>query len=190
MPRGTIDASGAFVIRGVMPGRYTLDVSRAFVEIMMPGWTLKSVTLAGRDITDRVVTVASADMSDVVVSLTDQPASLTGTVRDAKGALDANASVFAFPTDRALWPDARALARASVGGTRPWVFNTVRVSKSGGFTIGNLIPGEYFVVAAPDAVADQWPDERVLAKFSAVATRVRVEAASSQAVALRTAEVR
>ena len=157
---------------------------------MLPGWTLKSVTMAGRDITDRVVTVAGTDVSDVVVTLTDQPASLTGSVRDAKGNVDSSVSVFAFPTDRASWSDARALARSNVGGARPWVFNTVRVSKAGAFTIANLIPGEYFVVAASEHVADEWPDERLLARLASIGTTIRVEAGTTQAVALKTAELR
>ena len=53
-----------------------------------------------------------------------------------------------------------------------------------------MIPGEYFVVAAPDESAGDWPDERLLVKLGALAGTVRVEPNQKQAVNLRTVTVR
>ena len=115
------------------------------------------------------------------MSFTDQPAELSGTVSNAKGGADPDASVFVFPADKARWPDARVSTRA---------FRTVRASKTGSFTMPNMIPGEYFVVAASDESAGDWPDERLLAKLGALASTVRVEPNQKQTVNLRTVTVR
>ena len=89
--------------------------------------------------------------------------------------------MFVFPADKARWPDARISTRA---------FRTVRVSKTGTFTVPNMIPGEYFVVAASDESAGDWPDARLLAKLAPLATSVRVEPNQKQTVTLRTVTVR
>jgi hypothetical protein len=170
--------AGAFSSRGLSPGRYILGVQ---IREASPTWTLQSVTAGGRDITDAVMTIGDTDVNDVVVAFTDQPAALTGTVSGAKRATDLDASVFVFPTDKARWPDARISTR---------VFRTVRASATGSFTVPNMIPGEYFVVAASDESAGDWPDERLLVKLGALASTVRVEPSQKQTVSLRTVTVR
>ena len=112
---------------------------------------------------------------------TDQPAEVSGTVSSATAAVDLDASVFVFPTDRARWPDARVSTRT---------FRTVRVSKTGAFRVPNMIPGEYFAVAALDDIAGEWPDERLLAKLAPLASTIRLDPNQKQAVKLRTVTVR
>ena len=127
------------------------------------------------------MTIGDTDVRDVVVVVTDQPAVLSGTVSNAKGGTDLDASVFVFPTDKARWPDARISTRT---------FRTVRVSKTGTFTVPNVIPGEYFVVAASDESTGDWPDERLIAQLAPLASSVRVEPNQKQTVTLRTVTVR
>lgn len=170
--------TGAFSSRGLSPGRYVLGLLQAEAA---PAWTLQSVTVSGRDVTDAVMTLGDSDVNDVVVVFTDQPAALTGTVSNAKSGTDLDASVFVFPTDKARWPDGRVSTR---------VFRTVRVSKTGTFTVPGMIPGEYFVVAASDESAGDWPDERLLARLAPSATTVRVEPNQKQIANLRTVTVR
>ena len=98
-----------------------------------------------------------------------------------RAAADPDASVFVFPADQARWPDGRISTRA---------FRTVRASKTGSFTMPNMIPGAYFVVAASDESTGDWPDERLLAKLATLATSVRVEPNQKQTVSLRTVTVR
>ena len=85
---GPIRPSGEFTVRGVVPGRYIVTV-REFSQT----WTIQSVTVAGRDVTDSVMQIGDGDLRDVSVVFTDQPAAIEGTVT---GASAANASVFLF----------------------------------------------------------------------------------------------
>ncbi len=169
-----LDPTGGFSSRALSPGRYLLGVQRREAA---PTWTLQSVTAGGRDVTDAVMTVGDTDVNDVVVVVTDQPAALDGTVSNAKGGADPDASVFVFPADKARWPDGRISTR---------VFRTVRVSKAGTFTVPTMIPGEYFVVAASDESTGDWPDERLIAKLAPLASSLRVEPNQKQTVNLRT----
>jgi hypothetical protein len=173
-----LDPTGGFSSRALSPGRYLVGVQ---VREAAATWTLQSVTAGGRDVTDAVMTIGDTDVNDVVVVVTDQPATLNGTVSNAKGSADLDASVFVFPADKARWPDARTSTRA---------FRTVRVSKTGAFTVPTMIPGEYFVVAASDQSTADWPDEQLLAKLAALASSVRVEPNQKQTVNLRTVTVR
>jgi hypothetical protein len=155
----SVDASLEFVMPGVMPGRYVVNMPD------IGPWRLQSITAGGRDVTDTVLALSDADVKDVVITFTDRPAEITGTITGAKERADLEASVFLFPADRARWLDARAAART---------FRIVRPSKAGVFRVPNLVAGEYFVVAARDDVAGDWPDSRLLAKLAPLATTVRV----------------
>jgi len=170
-----IEASLEFALPRVMPGRYVVTVRD------MPPWSVQSVTVGGHDVTDAVMAL-DRDLKDVLVTFTDRPSSVTGTVAAASGTTNAaDASIFLFPADRARWPDAQVTSRA---------FRTVRVTGQGTFSIPNVIPGEYFVVAASDDLAGDWPDPRLLAKLEGVATRVRVEASQTAALTLRVVDIR
>jgi hypothetical protein len=169
-----IDAAVPFTARG-LPGRYIVAA-----RDLSPAWTFQAVTIAGRDMTDAPFPL-DADVTDVVIVFTDQPAELAGSVTNARNEADPDASVFVFPTDRARWPDARLSTR---------VFRTVRASKTGAFKLTNMIPGEYFAVAALDDAAGDWPDGRLLAKLAALATTIRVDPNQKQTTSLRTVTVR
>ena len=59
---------------------------------------MQSITLDGKDITDRAFDL-QADATSLVVTYTDRPSKVTGTVTDARGAASATAVVLAFPVD-------------------------------------------------------------------------------------------
>ena len=66
------------------------------------GWVVESVTLAGKDITDRVFDLQS-DATTFVITYTDRLLKLSGTVTGETGAPSATAVVLAFPADRQRW---------------------------------------------------------------------------------------
>lgn len=170
-----IDASGNFSIAAVAPGRYILNWPET-----LPGWSVESVTIAGRDVTDAAFEVVH-DITDIVITFTEQPASISGLVRSKQGPPDNEASVFMFPADRGRWREARSTSRA---------VRTVRVDANGGFTFPNVIPGEYLVVAVPDSQADDWPDQRLIARLGAAASTVRVTPRQRSALTLSIMEIR
>lgn len=176
-PSGSqIDPAGNILITTLAPGRYILKWPET-----LPGWSVESVTIAGRNVTDAAFELADEDITNLVITFTDQPASISGLVRSALGSLDNEASVFMFPADRTRWRDARSSNR---------LVRTVRVDANGGFTISNVIPGEYFVVAVSDAQAYDWPDQKLLSRLSGVASTVRATPRQRSAVALATMDIR
>ncbi|HUR21095.1 MAG TPA: carboxypeptidase-like regulatory domain-containing protein, partial [Vicinamibacterales bacterium] len=84
-----IDTSGRISIASLSPGRYILKWPD-----LLPGWTVESVTVGGRDLTDAAFEIADSDIADLVVTFTDRPASITGAVRFAAAVADSDASVF------------------------------------------------------------------------------------------------
>jgi hypothetical protein len=66
----------------------------------------------------------------------------------------------------------------------------VRVSRTGAFTIRNLLPGDYFVVAIDAALADNWQSPESLENLSRLATRITIGANEDRSLDLRMVEVR
>ena len=176
VPGGVIEASGRVSIASLSPGRYILKWLDS-----LPGWSVESVKMAARDITDAGVEITDRDIPDLVITFTDQPASLGGTIRATTAGSDSEASVFLFPADRGRWRDAASTSR---------VVRTVRADVTGAFLFTNVIPGEYFIAALTDAQAHDWPDQKLLARVSAVASTVRVLPRQRTSVPLATVEVR
>jgi hypothetical protein len=171
---GRVDGDGNFVIQDIPAGRYMLWTN-AFA-----GWTMSEITIAGRPMLDRGLAIDTADITDITIVLTDQPAEISGTVRDRQGAGDSNAGVYMFPTDRTQWHDARGNLRT---------VRAVRVSRKGDFRLTAVPPGEYFVAALADEEAANFPDERFLALLAGVAKTVTVRAGDKPAVQLTTSTI-
>ena len=174
-PRGIVDGSGQFIVPGVPAGPHFIRIPDA------PPWSLQSLTVDGRDAVEAPLTVGANDIGDIAIIFTDRPAELSGSVRDGSGVVAPNASVFIFPRDRSRWRSARVATRT---------VRALRVSRLGTFLAPNIIPGDYFVVAAPDDVASDWPDQELLARLAAAATSVRIDAGQKQTVTLKTAVIR
>ena len=134
----------------------------------------------GRDIADTPLVLDASDVSGLVVTFTDQPSRLTGTVRDEQSRPNDDAAVIVFPSDGA-WTNLGASARR---------LRLVRPSKAGLYTITGLPPGGYDVVAISDALVNQWQDPVFLKKLSGVASRITLIEGQAQSLDLRTAVVR
>lgn len=157
---GQASADGTFRIAGVIPGRYV-----AFPIVSLPGWpTVRSVTLGGVDITDRIIDIDGRDLPNLVVTVTDVPmAEIRGTVTGSLGSAETNIWVRLFPTERRYWDEPfGAFAR----------FKSVSV-EGNLFTISRVPEGEYFVVVVAEGGLD-WMDQVTLDAMSRSAERVRV----------------
>jgi hypothetical protein len=161
----TIAAGGRYLVRP-----YELD-----------GWFVQSITAAGVDITDRVFTL-QADATSLVVTFTDRPSRVSGSVRDARGAVSSTAIVVAFPADRRLWTGY---------GTSPRTLKSALTTRSGDYTFNHLPPGDYYVIAIDPAEADDWTDPARLEGLAAEATKLTVTAGqNSTAIDLRLKAIR
>ncbi|HEV3141001.1 MAG TPA: carboxypeptidase-like regulatory domain-containing protein, partial [Vicinamibacterales bacterium] len=96
--RATGRADGTFVLEG-LNGPRRLRLMRA-----PAGWSLKTIRVNGRDITDEPQSFGTSDesLTDVEVMLTNRAASISGRVSDAQGhpVDDYTAIVFATSSDR------------------------------------------------------------------------------------------
>jgi hypothetical protein len=81
-----------------------LTEARLFRTSAPQGWSLKSVTLNGDDITDTPVEFpAAATITGLQLTLTKKTTALSGTVMDAKNKPVLDATVIVFPADEKLW---------------------------------------------------------------------------------------
>jgi hypothetical protein len=153
----TPDANGNFAT-GVAGGSYFLTAEDA------TGWQLKAVMFQGRDISDVPLEI-KGDVSGIVILYSDDVSRIAGTVRNARGAPEANASVVVFPAaDRQQW--------SGYGSRFPRRVRSATVSLTGTYAVTALPPGDYFVAAIPDTLIDSWLDPKILETISRTATRV------------------
>jgi hypothetical protein len=177
---GRRPTDGTFTIEGMLPTSYTL-------RLMGPGtWVVKSITWNGRDYTNVPFDASSgADFDGVVVTVTDKVARITGTARDAQGAVVGGSLVIAFPVEREQW--------ASYG-INPTRMRAVAVDSAGAYRFTNLPAGDYYVMAIDhaDAGADAnaWRDPAFLDSAHQFAERVSLEWAETKTLDLRTVRMR
>jgi hypothetical protein len=129
------------------------------------GWFVQSVTWGDEDLTDRAFDLVS-DMTGLVVTFTDRALRVTGTVKDARGAIAPRATVLAFPTDPARWTGY---------GSSPRDIRSVPTTRAGTYTFQNLPAGEYDLIAVAGAEPDAWTDPRMLEALANQATRLTID---------------
>jgi len=168
---GRAGADGRFSTLGYPAGWYLASVSAPNQT-----WTLASVTSQGRDVSAAPLNLTDADV-DAIITFTDHPPTLSGTVHAESGALDPGATVVVFPANYESWIATGASARMG---------RETRVDMSGAFHVRGLPPGDYFAVALRDEDAGNWSDLKTLAALARAATRVTIGASESRSVELRT----
>lgn len=156
-PPTRVDVAGDFRSIPVPGGRYYVRVPNS-----PSGWMFKSARAGGRDVADTPMTVLS-DTLDVVVTFTNRWSGVHGFVQNAQGP-DPSAAVLVFPTDSSTW---------SSSGAHPRRVRMVRPGRTGDYSL-NLPPGEYYVIAVPDAQTADWGDRDFLDRVSRAATRIEI----------------
>jgi hypothetical protein len=155
-------APGRFVIGGVQEGDYLLDAN----AMTNASLVVKSIVGPDGDYTDRPFhAIPGAHTSDVTITLTDQPAALSGVVRDRDGAIVTQAAVILFPAERSRW---------SHFGLNPSRIKSAVAVGRDGYTLSRLRAGDYLVVATDVSQASAWQDSRFLEAAATVATPVRL----------------
>jgi hypothetical protein len=161
----TVNAEGAFSVNGAPPGRYLLTVGAPPPN---SGWFVRSALVAGADALDVPFTIdPGRNVDNVVVTYTDKPTELAGTLQTPAGDPTADYFIIVFSADRAFWTPS---SRRSVM-TRP--------ASSGAYLVKNLPPGEYCVAAVTDVEQGAWWDPEFLAELLK-ASPLRVTLAESE----------
>ena len=135
-PLSTIRPDSTFELRNIAPGRFTLG-GQAVAEA--PQWRWRSAMAGDRDLFDGVLELGpSTDLRDVVITLTDIPTELSGTLQSASGQPTAGYFIVALPANRELLtPRSRRILW-----TRP--------DTSGRFTFAWPPAGDYVLTALTD----------------------------------------
>jgi protocatechuate 3,4-dioxygenase beta subunit len=127
----------------MLPGRYRLSISTPPAS----PWVAVSSVLRGQDTLDVAYDVRQGDVvSDWVVTITDRPSELAGTITDAGGRPAADYFLVVFAADRGFW-------------TRPSrrVVQT-RTAADGSYVIRGLPAGDYRIAALTDVESgDSFP---------------------------------
>lgn len=161
-----LSQDGSFVLTGVQGVRLLRS------NQLPPNTHFERAMVAGHDVTERGFDV-TADVTGAEVHLTTRPAGVEGTVRDAAGAVVANASVLVFATNRADW--------LLPGSLR---YQSVRSNAEGAFTLASIPAGSYLAAVAPAEDRDRWWDPEYLEHLRAVATPFTAAKGSTVTVAL------
>ena len=175
-PPGRIDAKGNFTSYGVPGGRYYVRAATA-----PSGWTFKGAFLGERDISDVPLELDATDVADVILTFTDRPSSLSGTVQVTERSARDGVAVIAFPADSKAWMDT---------GANPRRMRKVATSDTGSYDIAALPAGAYYVAAVSEAVAGDWQDPAFLEQLAASAVHVHIGDGEKATQSLRVQEIR
>lgn len=170
---GSFAPDGTFVVRGALPGKYALTLLAN-----VPGFpTLKSVMVAGMDVTDLPIVIGDKDLTDIVMTYVDTPlASLTVTVNAAPGAVGDDGSILVFPVDRRYWTESSAARRR---------FRQIAMPSKNLVTTPELPAGDYYVVAVTALDAADWMEGGKLDLLARRAQRVVVGETGKATVEVR-----
>jgi hypothetical protein len=154
--QGRVDKDGKFTITGVQAGMHLIRPGG-----QLRGWTLKSVTIDGRDVTDAAVELRSGQrLERVELTLTDRVSEINGTLTDDQGRPVTEYTVLAFSTDSTFWrPQSRHIA-------------TTRPDQTGHFRVRGLPAGGYYVVTVDPAQQGEWYEPAYLEAHRLGAARV------------------
>ena len=139
----------------------------------IPRWTVKRISIQGKDVTDEPIDFRNGDVSDVEVLLTTKNPTLEGTVQDAAGAKLTTYSVIVFASEPQKW----AYPSRFVQMARP--------NQSGQYRISGLPPENYLAIAVPDVSGTEWQDPARLEKWRAFATPLTLTEGEARTLALR-----
>ena len=174
LQRAVVEADGRFKTYQLPPGKYVIRSAG------LPGWTLRSAVVNGKDAVDAPFVLTDDEVSNIVVTFTDKVTELSGSVRNIKGP-DPTGTVLLFPADSSLWID---------HGPAPRRFRTARTGPDSSFRFATVAAGDYLLVAIPGGTPTDWQDPRYLQKLAAVATRLTVTEGEKKRQDVETKEVR
>lgn len=161
-----VEPDGTFELAAL--GRLLLRVGQT-----AKGWTLKSITSKGTDVTDTGMDVGPGQhLGNIEVTFTREITEITGTVRNAKGAAVDDYVVVMFANEPERW------------GVQTRFVKVGRPSQTGQFAVVGLPPGSYLAVALDYLEFGQENDPEFLARLKDAATSVRLLTGEKKALTL------
>ena len=172
---GTVDATGSVSVPGVVPGRFMV---RASVPGGLPptglGWTVRSVTVGGRDVTDRGFDITSGGASDVAIAFTSAVSELSGMLTSASGAPETDYFVIAMPADREYWlPTSRRIVSTRPDGKGRYVFR-------------GLPAGDYRIAVTTDLVPRDLQEVNTIERLAAQSLPVTIATGERKVLNIKT----
>lgn len=150
-----VGADGAFRF-GALPGPRLIRM-----RDLPKGVALKNVWLGHADVTDTGFEIKTGDVTPALrVVLTSDTGMLSGTVKDAAGAMAAGARVVVFSADPKWW------------GARSRMVAATETKADGSYEISGMLPGDYRVVALSFLEQFAWTDPAVLHQLAEGANAV------------------
>ena len=169
----TIDSSGGLTITGVIPAEYSITGSVPGAKPGAPAWRVRSVTVGGRDVTDRRFELG-AGVTDLTVTFSDQISELTGKITTPAGVPATDYFVIVLPADRAYWtPGSRRIVSA-------------RPDRAGQYVFRTLPAGEYRVAVTTDLIPRDLQDAAALERLAAQSVSVTLGVGEKKTFDLRT----
>jgi hypothetical protein len=160
-----------FRIDGLVPGLLTPATALPGVRAPLGRWWVKSAVANGRDLLDAPLELRES-LADVVVTFTERPSELAGSVSDREGHLAPQTWVVAFSADPRFWfANSRRVA-------------AVRTDAAGRYSIKNLPPGDYLVITSVDLERSEWFDPSVLERLAPNARRITIQEQDTRTVDL------
>ena len=158
-PAGAVDATGKFSLSSVTPGKYVAEFGPSGPGTgLWQDWWLKSAIVNGRDIADVPVELGGANIEGLVITLSNRPAQLSGSVK-APDNTPGFGYVVLFAVDPVhWWVDSRRVRISAV-------------DAAGTFRLPRLAPGDYFI-APSERIPARITNPAFLQALIASATRV------------------
>jgi len=145
---------GRFVLSRIVPGTYRLRINGR----PPAGWALRSVMVNGVDGSDIPFEIKPHEnIEGVVITLTDRPAEISGTLQNEAGQPAPDYVLVVFSAESRYWV--------------PYTRRTqqVRPDIQGRFIARDLPAGDYLIAAVTDLEDGQWNDPAFLAALAASA---------------------
>jgi hypothetical protein len=151
-----LDQQARFTLAGVPSGLHLIRLVGN-----THGWTLQSVTIGGRDVTDTPIEIRAGEIvSNIAIALTNKLTEIGGLVTDQRGQPATEYTVLAFPTTMSLWrPQARQIL-------------TARPDQTGRYRLHGLPSGEYYLTAVDPAEQGEWFEPAYLDEHRIGAARI------------------
>jgi len=182
-PTAKIEEDGSFVLKGFIPGLYSLfgsispppnpagtPATPAAPAATLspnapvpPSWRLVSAMVGGRDALDFPLEISPGqNITGAVLTYSDKTTDLVGSIVDANGKPVTDLIIVVFTADHTYWPTFRR--RRSM--TRP--------RDDGSFRLFGLPPGEYYLAVVTSYEQEDIEDPTFFDQLAAAALKVRL----------------